>query len=122
MQSILIYCPNPAARTALSRHFVDVGHYQRLYAKTARLVVSLALENEIHLVVLFDPAKSRSLAKLKDFLRERRNRMRVCVLPSRGGKLREGWQAILNDALKPARPRTRSALKKHPRFQWKPND
>ena len=121
MQTILIFCPNPTARTALSRHFLDAGHYQRLYAENFRLVVSLALNNEIYLVVLFDPSQAWLLTKLKDFLRKRCNRMRVCIPPSRGQNLREDWRDIVNDELKPLRQRNRSTLRSHPRFQWKPN-
>jgi hypothetical protein len=118
--NILIYCPTPKAREAVSRHLIDVGAFILLFAETEALVVSTALQNEIKLVVLYDPANIRSIIDLKDFLRSKRRHMRVRILPSHFGQLKEGWRDVINDGLKPIKPRKDNTVRIHPRFNWKP--
>jgi hypothetical protein len=45
--NILIHCPSPLMREAISRHLVDVGNHQLFFAETEPLTVSIALHNEI---------------------------------------------------------------------------
>jgi hypothetical protein len=120
--TILIYCPGARVREAISRHLIEAGAHQLLFAESEKLVVSIALDNEIKLVLLHDPAHIRSMVDLKDFLRSKRRHMRVRILPSRYGLLLEGWRDVINDALKPIKARQPSELGTHPRFKWKPNN
>jgi len=119
--NILVYCPRADSRAAICRHLIDVGHYRQLHVGSERSTVSLVLNDAIDLALLFDPARSKSMSRLKDFIRKKRNCTRVKVLPSKNGQLAEHWRDIVNDGLKPLKPRTRLALRRHPRFQWKPS-
>jgi hypothetical protein len=117
--NIIIYTPATNPRILISRHLIDIGNYRLLYAEDEKEVVSLALDNEIQLTLLFDPPNIRSIIDLQNFLREKRRRMRVRILPSCDDSLREGWQKVINDALKPV-PRAGSpAHRRHPRFRWR---
>jgi hypothetical protein len=120
MEHILIFCPDPLAREAISRHLIELGNYQLLFADTDRLVAQLALHNEIKLVILFDPSNTPTLLHLKDFLREKRKRMRIRLLPEEGGKLMGGWRRVIIDALKPVKPRQKPNPRLRQRFKWQP--
>lgn len=121
MQNVLIYCPDQEARAVIARHFIQIGHFQQLYAETEKLTLSLVLNNDIFLVVLCGRADNRSLAWMKDFIRQKRRRTRVRILPAKSGQLKESWREVINAALKPIRPRNRTMLRAHPRFAWKPS-
>jgi hypothetical protein len=107
-------------RRAIARHLIDTGHFQMLIAESENLVVSVAMHNDVHLVLLFDPAHIGSTIDLKNFLRQKRPRMRIRILPSQAGALMPGWAKVIDDALKPVKRRKRSLLQNHPRFRWKP--
>jgi hypothetical protein len=120
MKNVLIYAPCRESRRSITRHFVDIGHYQLLFAESQQLVVAIALHNDIHLVVLFDPTNVRSIIDLKDFIRQKRRRMRVRILHAAGNQLAAGWEGAINDGLKPIKPRRKASRIVHPRFKWKP--
>jgi hypothetical protein len=120
--NVLVYAPESLARQKIIRYLIDAGNYQALIAESQPLLVSLALHNDIKLVLLFDPANQQLLIDLKDFLREKRRRMRVCILPPKGARLKAGWEEVIVDVLKSTKPRQRAALGTHPRFRWKPSN
>jgi len=101
---------------------VDVGNYQILFAESEQLVVSLALANEIQLVLLFDPSCGQSLIDIKDFLRQRRRETCVRILPGKKGVLKSGWRGVISDALKPVKKPKSKTPRIHPRFSWKPSN
>ena len=117
--NIVVYCPDSLSRIGISLHLTDLGDYVILFAESERIVADLALQNDIGLVLLFDPENITSVVQLKDLLREKRRRLRVRILPSKRGILMEGWRDVVRDALKPPRIRNRSELRLHPRFKWK---
>ncbi len=120
LQNILIHCPDPTVRIAIARHLIDTGSYRLLFVPSEKLTISSVLNNDIELVLLFDPSRLQSMTRLKDFIRKQRNQTRVKILSTKNGRLAANWRDAVNDGLKPVRKR--SNLSSHPRFQWKPND
>jgi hypothetical protein len=119
--NILVFCPDSLAREAISHHVIELGNYQLIFAESEKLTVSLALYNEIKLLLLFQPSQIRSLIDIKDFLRQKRRHMRVRILPDTAGALMPGWQEVVTSALKPVRKRKPRERLTHPRFKWKPS-
>jgi hypothetical protein len=119
--NILLYCPDPQEARKICEYIRQLESSQVLIALTESLVVDLALTNDIKLLLLFDPTSVGSMLDLQSYLRKKRRRMRVRILPSDSGHLMTGWQQVISDALVPSRPRERSS-RPHPRFQWKPRD
>jgi hypothetical protein len=117
---VLIYAPDRLAREQICRHLIDAGNYQCLIAETMRLCVALALHNEILLTLLFEPHNSRAMIDLKDFLREKRRKMRVRILPDTNGVLMNGWRDVVTKSLRPVKSRQKSTWRAHPRFKWTP--
>ncbi len=120
---ILIYCPAGDERFKITRYLITYYSHQLLFAENEQEVIDRVLEVGVNLLILFDPHHRASIIELKDFLRQKRRRLRVRILPSLNNKLRHPqWQAVIDDGLKPNPRVARREARKHPRFQWKPTE
>lgn len=120
--NILVYSSDQRTREAIARHLVEVGNFQLFFAATGRLIAPIALQNDIHVTLLFDPSQTRILLELKDFLKTKRPKMRVRILSDAKGLLLPDWRLVVTAALAPPKQRQRRVTKVHPRFKWKPTN